>query len=103
MMAGLYAACSAWIVGFSGQMNLTMSNLFTGLAVALLAAAFGTALARTHGMTFVAPLLGVWLIVSPWVVAGVTTSTGMIWSNVVVGIVVCVLGLAAAAMGGPIS
>jgi hypothetical protein len=50
-------------------------------------------------MTFVAPLLGVWLIVSPWVVAGVTTSAGMIWSNVVVGAVVCVLGLATAAMG----
>ena len=62
MIAGLYAACSAWIVGFSGEMNLTMSNLFTGLAVALLAVAFGSALARTHGMTFVAPLLGVWLI-----------------------------------------
>ncbi|MGW0020859.1 SPW repeat protein [Rhodococcus sp. NPDC003382] len=99
MIAGLYAACSAWIVGFSGEMNLTMSNLFTGLAVALLAVAFGSALARTHGMTFVAPLLGVWLIVSPWVVAGVTTTTGMIWSNVVCGIVVCLLGLATAAMG----
>lgn len=99
MIAGLYAACSAWIVGFSGQLNLTMSNLFTGLAVALLAVAFGSALGRTHGMTFVAPLLGVWLIVSPWVVAGVTTSAGMIWSNVVVGAVVCVLGLATAAMG----
>lgn len=76
-----------------------MSNLIAGLAVALLAAAFGSAYGRTHGMTFVAPVLGIWLVVSPWLVTGVTTSTAMIWSNVVVGAVVCVLGLAAIAVG----
>ncbi len=90
---------SAWIIGFADQTSLTMSNLIAGLAVALLAAAFGSAYGRTHGMTFVAPVLGIWLVVSPWLVTGVTTGTAMIWSNVVVGAVVCVLGLAAIAVG----
>ncbi len=53
---------------------------------------------RTHGIAFVAPLLGVWLIVSPWLVSGVSTSTGMILSNVLVGAVVVVLGAAGMAM-----
>ncbi|MCE4267671.1 SPW repeat protein [Rhodococcus globerulus] len=99
LLSGLYAAASAWIIGFAGQTNLTVTNLICGAAIGLLAVAFGSAYGRTHGMTFVAPLLGIWLIVSPWIVAGVDTSTSMIWSNVVVGALVCVLGLATAALG----
>jgi hypothetical protein len=99
LLSGLYAAASAWIIGFTAQTNLTVTNLICGAAIGLLAVAFGSAYGRTHGMTFVAPLLGIWLIVSPWIVAGVDTSTSMIWSNVVVGALVCVLGLATAALG----
>ena len=99
MMAGLYAAASAWIIGFADQAALAVPNLIAGIAIALLAAAFGSANGRTHGMSFIAPLLGVWMIVAPWVVADVTTSTAMIWSNVVVGALVFVLGMVAVATG----
>ena len=99
MVAGLYAAASAWIIGFADQTALATTNLICGLAVALLALALGSAYGRTHGLAFVAPLLGLWLIFSPWLVSGVETSTSMIWSHIIVGVVVCVLGLATAAMG----
>ncbi|MFE4498428.1 SPW repeat protein [Rhodococcus sp. NPDC056743] len=99
LLSGLYVAASAWIIGFAAQTNLSVTNLICGAAIGLLAVAFGSAYGRTHGMTFVAPLLGIWLIVSPWIVAGVDTSSSMIWSNTVVGVVVCVLGLATAALG----
>ncbi|WP_430335025.1 SPW repeat protein [Rhodococcus sp. ACT016] len=99
VLAGLYAAASPWIVGFSGQTSLTMCNLFAGFAVALLAVGHATTFSRTHGITFVAPLLGVWLIVSPWLVSNVSRSAGLIWSNVVVGAVVLVLGAAIMGMG----
>ena len=99
MVAGLYAAASAWIIGFADQTALATTNLICGLAVALLAMALGSAYGRTHGLAFVAPLLGLWLIFSPWLVSGVETSTSMIWSHIIVGVVVCVLGLATAAMG----
>ena len=98
-LSGLYAAASPWIVGFSGQTSLMMCNLLAGLAVALLAVGHATTYGRTHGIAFVAPLLGVWLIVSPWLVSGVTTTTGMIWSNVVVGACVLVLGAGTMGMG----
>ncbi|GAB2642641.1 SPW repeat protein [Prescottella soli] len=99
VLAGLYAAASPWIVGFSGQTSLMMCNLFAGLAVALLAVGHATSFGRTHGIAFVAPLLGAWLIVSPWLVRNVSTSPGMIWSNVVVGAVVLVLGAGLLGMG----
>ncbi|WP_433491056.1 SPW repeat protein [Nocardia grenadensis] len=98
MLSGLYAAASAWIVGFAGQTSLTISNLICGIAIAVLALAYGSAYGRTHGIAFVAPLLGVWLIVSPWIVSGVGTTAGMIWSNVAVGAAVCVLGLRTVAL-----
>lgn len=98
MLSGLYAAASAWIVGFAGQTSLTTSNLICGIAIAVLALAYGSAYGRTHGIAFVAPLLGVWLIISPWIVSGVDTTAGMIWSNVVVGAAVCVLGLGTVAL-----
>ncbi|WP_040842121.1 SPW repeat protein [Nocardia brevicatena] len=103
LLSGLYAAASAWIIGFADQTALTMTNLVCGIAIAVLALVYGSAYGRTHGIAFVVPLLGVWLIVSPWIVAGVDTTAAMIWSNVVVGAIVAVLGLgtAALAMGRP--
>ena len=99
VLAGLYAAASPWIVGFSGQTSLMMCNMLAGLAVTLLAVGHASSYGHTHGIAFVAPLLGVWLIVSQWLVSGVTTTAGMIWSNVVVGAVVFVLGAAILSVG----
>lgn len=99
LLAGLYAAGSAWIIGFADQTALATTNLICGLAIAVVAMALVSAYSRTHGLAFVVPLLGLWLIVSPWLVAGVDTSTAMIWSHVIVGAVLCVLGLATVSMG----
>jgi hypothetical protein len=52
------------------------------------------ALDRTHGMAWTLPVLGVWLIVSPWIVEGSRPDAGMIWSNVIAGAVLTCLGLA---------
>lgn len=99
-MAGGYAAVSAWVVGFHTQSAaLGTNNLITGIAVALLAYGFGTAYQRTHGMVWVLPLLGIWLIISPWAVRGVDRTTGVLVSNIVVGACVVLLGLAAFMMG----
>lgn len=99
LMAGLYVAMSPWIVGFDTMSTLRVNDLITGLAVALLALGFASAFGRTHGMAWTTPLLGVWVIVAPWVISGVTTSTGIILSNVISGAVVVLLGLGAMGVG----
>lgn len=96
-LTGLYLAASPWIVGFSGLTNLTINNLIAGVALTLLAAGFASAYGRTHTMTWVAPVIGIWTIIAPWVVSGDMSTTSTIWSNVVSGAVALVLG--AAAMG----
>ncbi|MDI5961665.1 SPW repeat protein [Streptomyces sp. SL13] len=95
VMAGLYAAISPWVVHFSGARNdLMINNLILGLAVALIGVGMSMAPQRMRGMSLAATGVGIWLIVSPWVVTRFP-DTGMIWNNVIIGAVICLLGLAA--------
>jgi hypothetical protein len=99
-LAGLYLAISPWVIGFSSaQVSLTTNNLITGIALAALAVGFASAYGRTHGVAWVAPLIGVWTIVSPWVINGDAAKTDTIWNNVVTGAVAVVFGAAATAVG----
>ncbi|GAB3135942.1 hypothetical protein FLX08_10685 [Microbispora hainanensis] len=98
-LAGLYLALSPWIVGFFGFRGMTVNNLITGLVISALALGLASAFGRTYGMGWLLPLLGVWAIVSPFVVRGgreATTTT--IWNNVAIGIVTVALGAATLAM-----
>lgn len=97
LLSGLYLALSPWIVGFIDRQGITVNNLVVGLAVAVLAIGFTAAFGRTHGLTWVLPILGVWTIIAPWVIRGDQSTVGSIWSNVLVGLVITALGLAALA------
>ncbi|MEN3536694.1 MULTISPECIES: SPW repeat protein [Microbispora] len=98
-LAGLYLALSPWIVGFFGLRGLTVSNLVTGLVISALALGLASAYGRTYGLGWLLPLLGVWAIVSPFVVrAGREATATTIWNNVAIGIVTLALGAAALAM-----
>jgi SPW repeat len=99
LLTALYVALSPWIIGFDATTRLMVNDLIVGLTVVMLAFAFGTALDRTHGMTWTMPVAGVWLIICPWILRDVSPTAGMIWSNVVSGALVFVLGLVAAYFG----
>ncbi|MET8681634.1 SPW repeat protein [Streptomyces sp. NPDC004647] len=95
-LAGVYCAISPWTVHFSGaQPELTLNNLVLGIAIALMGIGLAAAPERLGGLSWTMALMGVWLIISPWVVTRFPDS-GMIWNNVVIGAVVCLLGLVAA-------
>ncbi|MEV7969519.1 SPW repeat protein [Sphaerisporangium sp. NPDC088356] len=97
LLAGLYLAISPWVVGFNGLSRLAVSNMVTGLALAALALGFASAFGRTYGLTWIVPILGVWTILSPWIIRSHTT--GSIWNNVITGIIILLLGLGAMAVG----
>jgi hypothetical protein len=67
--------------------------------LAALALGFACAYGRTHGLTWVAPLLGAWTIIAPWVVNGGVASTASIVSNVVIGVIAVLLGAGAMSLG----
>jgi hypothetical protein len=97
LLAGLYLAISPWVVGFNGMSRLAVSNLVTGIALAALALGFASAYGRTYGLSWIAPIIGVWTIVAPWVARSSTTAS--IWNNVVTGAVILGFGLGAVAVG----
>jgi hypothetical protein len=98
-LAGTYLAASPWIVGFRPvARDLAIVNLITGIAVALLALGHATAYGRTHGLSWVPPVLGIWTIVAPWVVLGTLADGGVIANNVVIGAVITLLGVASMAL-----
>ncbi|MQA63260.1 MAG: hypothetical protein GEU86_17620 [Actinophytocola sp.] len=74
---------------------VAINNLVVGLAIGALGAGYALVYERAHRLTWVCPLLGVWTIIAAWVMSGVDTTTGMIVSNVLGGIVVVLFGLAA--------
>jgi hypothetical protein len=98
-LAGVYLAISPWVVGFTELSTITFNNLVTGIAVALLALGFASAFGRTHGLTWVVPLIGVWTIVSPWAVSGEVNTTEVVVTNVITGAVIVLLGLLTVAFG----
>jgi hypothetical protein len=99
LLAAVYAAVSPWIIGFDGTRALAVNDFIVGVVCVALAFGFAMALDRSHGMTWTLPVLGVWFIVSPWVLHGVSPHGSMIWSNVIAGAVLTVLGLNAMYFG----
>ncbi|MGZ4526395.1 MAG: SPW repeat protein [Mycobacterium sp.] len=99
LLTGLYVAASPWMAGFGATGSLATSDLIVGIAAAFLAYGFATALDRAHGMTWTMPVLGVWVIVSLWILPGVALTAGTMWSNVVAGALMTLLGLNATYFG----
>ena len=99
LLAAVYGAVSPWIVGFDTTTGLAVNDLVVGLCVAFLACGFAAALDRMHGLAWTLPVFGVWFIVSPWVLAHGTPGAGTIWSNVIAGAVLTILGMNAAYFG----
>ncbi|WP_262705994.1 MULTISPECIES: SPW repeat protein [Streptomyces] len=98
LLAGLYFAISPWVVHFSGTSpNLMVNNLILGITIALLGLGLTTAPRRMYSLCWAMSAIGVWMIISPWVVAR-GADAGMIVNNVVVGAITCLFGLIAAGM-----
>ena len=89
LLTAIFVALSPHIVGFDGFTRLPASDLIVGITVAVLAMCFGSALDRTHGMTWTLPVFGVWIFASPWIFVASPTM-GMIWSHVICGLLITV-------------
>jgi SPW repeat len=98
-VTGLYIAISPWVVGFHGYPTVTANNLIIGIALSVLALGFASMYGRVHGMVWAAPLIGVWMIITPWVISGDVAHPATIWSNVAAGALALLLGLGSMASG----
>ncbi|MDA3628739.1 SPW repeat protein [Saccharopolyspora oryzae] len=94
VLSGLFVALSPWITGFHTiTPSLTLNNLVTGLTAAVLGLSFAAAFHRTHGIAWTAPVLGVWTIVSVFVISGTAVMTSTVLCNVIGGAILVLAGL----------
>ncbi|MWA09033.1 SPW repeat protein [Streptomyces sp. BA2] len=92
-LTGLFCAISPWVVHFTtSQPVLTTHNLIMGIAIGLLGLGFTVAPARMYGLSWAMCAMGVWMIVSPWVV-GTNPDAGVILTNIIIGGLTLLLGL----------
>ncbi|WP_043263105.1 SPW repeat protein [Streptomyces sp. CT34] len=100
LLTGMYAAISPWVVHFHATSpELTVNNLVIGLVLAVIGLGLIRAPERMYQLTWTCAVIGVWLVISPWVVtAGHSASAGLIWNNVWIGAVTLALGLAGTRM-----
>ncbi|MEU6507586.1 MULTISPECIES: SPW repeat protein [unclassified Streptomyces] len=96
LLAGVYAAISPWVVHFSAQPDITVSNLIVGIAVGVIGLGLTLVPERMFRVAWTIVPLGVWLLISPWVVTATHGArAGIIWNNCWLGAVTILLGLAA--------
>ncbi|WP_432142587.1 SPW repeat protein [Streptomyces sp. bgisy084] len=92
LLVGLYCAVSPWILHFfASQQALMVHNLILGVAIALMAVGFTVAPDRMYGLSGAMCAIGVWMIISPWIV-GSSPDAGVIWNNIVIGALTFLLG-----------
>ncbi len=85
MVLGAWLAISPWILGFTDSDPATRNALIVGVAVAVLS---GSTFLIYHVIEeWVDVVLGIWLIVSPWVL-GASGHPGVVVDFVIVGALV---------------
>jgi hypothetical protein len=79
---------SPWVIGFT-TLNAAARNAWViGIVIAVLAIAALTAFAVWE--EWVNLVLGLWLIISPWVL-GFSIAAGAMWTHVILGIIAVVI------------
>jgi DNA-binding transcriptional LysR family regulator len=96
LLAGLYAAISPWVVHFSGQPNITVNNLIVGITVGLIGLGMTLVPERMFRLAWAVVPVGIWLVISPWVVTATHGArAGIVWNNCWIGGITALLGLIA--------
>jgi hypothetical protein len=97
VLIGIWLIISPFVVtAFNPLMNMKANNVILGIIIALFALfrASGNAMA---GWSWANVLLGIWMIISPFVL-GVSSNATVMWHNVIAGIVVALLAWSRAFM-----
>lgn len=96
LLAGLYLVIAPWLVGYGAEVRLVLSDMVCGLALLALGIARAVAGGRMRPVSWVIPVIGAWVAVSPaaFYHADNTPPTTMVWtSNAVAGGLVVLVGV----------
>jgi hypothetical protein len=104
-VAGLWEVLAPFILGYSATTVAMWNAIVIGVVLIVLAAwtAFSENVRFDRNLEWFSALMGVWLVVAPFILAYSTTGVAM-WNDIIVGVVVIVLSAwAATTFGKPVA
>jgi SPW repeat-containing protein len=97
LLGGLWLAISPWVIHFNVTApDVMLNDLILGIAVAVVALGLTLMPARMVRLSWATAAIGVWVVISQWVIQQSGTGLGVWLSNVITGGVIALLGIAAA-------
>lgn len=90
VLLGIWVIVSPFVLAAPLLTSAIWNNVATGAAVAILAL-LRTSFPRERGWSWANVILGVWLIISPFVLG--FTSGRLLWNDIVLGIIIAIVGI----------
>lgn len=92
VLAGIWVIISPWVFGYGEHIGAAWNGVIVGIIVVILAAMRFSG-AETTWQSWINFILGLWLIISPWLYGYAATNDGLRVDSIIFGIVVAVLAL----------
>lgn len=102
ILLGIWLIISPWIYGYTAANGVggVWNSVIVGIIIAVLAAIRFFGAFSQAWMSWINALLGLWMIISPWVY-NYTLDTGRMWNSIIVGILVVIFGVWSALASRP--
>jgi len=100
VVAGIWEVLASFILGYSATTSAMWDAIVVGIVLIVLGAwaALANSSSTIKILSWINAVLGLWLIVAPFIIGYSNVVTAM-WNDIIVGIIVIVLGVWAALTG----
>lgn len=92
VLAGIWLLISPFVLAFGNAGAAMANNVVLGIVIGIIALIRLFSPAGTTGLSWLNALLGLWVLISPWVV-GFSNNATAATNNVILGIIVIILAL----------
>jgi hypothetical protein len=96
VVAGAWLIISPWAIGYAEVVAATWNNVVIGALVVIFAGIRLMFPDRYPGFSWINAVLGVWLIVAPWVFQFGELARGAVWNDTLVGIAIAIIAAGSA-------
>ncbi|MEZ4869293.1 MAG: SPW repeat protein [Caldilineaceae bacterium] len=92
VVLGLWLIISPWIFSYAALNGALWNSIIVGIIVVVLAGIRVANVMQYTWLSWINLILGLWIIISPWVY-NYATLTGATWNSVIVGIIIAALSI----------
>jgi hypothetical protein len=97
LLAGVWLIISPFVLTLAAVPDVRWNNVAAGITIAVVAI-IRMGASNQPGLSWVNAALGVWIIISPWVL-GFAANATLMWNNVIIGALVALVALSSAFSG----